>query len=180
VPTPPAPAPLAPVKSTATPAFSLPGLDKPVADPKKADALVINIPGVSTAPIVVNPPQEIEIPKPSTAAAAPPPIAASTGTAQAIVQTNPALAELDAKIALKERALAAKEADYKEFQASQEKNLLDLESRRTDVLLGKINKAVQEVAHNEGISVVVDKSNILFGHGAVDLTDKVLKRLSNP
>jgi Skp family chaperone for outer membrane proteins len=174
----PAPAPLAPVKSTGTATFSLPGLDKPVADAKKADALVINIPGVSTAPIVVAPPEATaEAPKLSTQPAA---VAVATGTTQVLVQTNPALAELDAKIALKERDLAAKEADYKEFQSSQEKNLLELESRRTDVLLGKINKAVQEVAHSEGISVVVDKSNILFGHGAVDLTDKVLKKLSNP
>ncbi|MBI3551195.1 MAG: OmpH family outer membrane protein [Elusimicrobia bacterium] len=177
----PAETPKAPPAKTGAPIATLPGLDRPVStasagpfvEMKKSEPLVINIPGVSTAPIVVQPPAAVEAQKSSAAAA---PAAVATGTAPAI---SPALAELDAKIALKAKALADKENDYKDYQAAQEKNLLDLESRRSEILLGKISKAIQDVAHQEGISVVVDKSTIVFGHGAVDLTDKVLKRLQN-
>ena len=135
-------------------------LAQPVRQPEPT---AINIPGVSTAPIVVQPPAVAV----STTASAPEPQLAS----------NSALSEFDAKIAAKEKELAAKELDSREQQASSEKNLLDLESRKTEMLLGKIHRAVQDVARHEGISVVVDKSSILFGHDAVDLTDKVMKYL---
>ncbi len=84
---------------------------------------------------------------------------------------------LDEEIARKTAELARQEDSAREEQAAAEKNLLDLESRRSEILLGKIYRAVQEVAQREGISVVVDKSGIIYGHSAMDLTDKVLKYL---
>lgn len=87
--------------------------------------------------------------------------------------------EADRTIADKTKLLETKEADFKTFEALAEKSLLDLESRKTEILLGRIYGAIQEVAKNEGISVVVDKSQILFGHHAVDLTEKVLKKLKS-
>ena len=137
---------------------------------------------MSTAPIVVQPPASIvEAPKSTgtIAASTAPGVRASTATT-AGTAVNPALVGLDAKIALKAKELGQKEADYKEYQAAQEKNLLDLESRKTEILLGKISRGIQAVAKAEGISVVVDKSGIVFGHDAVDLTEKVLKYLQNP
>lgn len=93
---------------------------------------------------------------------------------------TPALTPLqmiDERIAQKTVEIAQKEGDHKKQMADAEKNLLELESRKSEVLLGKIYKAVQEVARQEGVGVVVDKSAILYGHAAVDLTDKVLKHL---
>jgi hypothetical protein len=152
--------------------------------PKKAEPLVINIPGVSTAPITVLPPAATIVAPKSTAAVASmqtgtTSVQTSTVAAQvaAVVVANPVLAELDAKIALKFRELSQKETDFKEFQNVQEKSLLDLESRKTEILMGNIYKAIQEVAHLEGVSVVEDKSAILLGNPAVDLTDKVIKYL---
>lgn len=134
----------------------------------KADQLVINIPGVSTAPLVnLTPPSVAETAK-STAAV----VQASTA---AVV--NPALAELDVKIALKERELTKKEADFKEFQEFTEKNLLDLEKRKSEILLGKIDKAIKAVARQYGIAIMQEKSSILMGSDAVDLTDQVIKYL---
>ncbi|MDE2293561.1 MAG: OmpH family outer membrane protein, partial [Elusimicrobia bacterium] len=150
------------------------------AEAKQRQPLVINIPGVSTAPIVVNPPAEKPAPavaETPAAPALPAPAEAPAVSTQAAANLNPALVELDAKIAVKEKELADKEAAYKAEQAASEKNLLDLESRKTEILLGKIHRAVQEVARREGVSVVVDKSSILYGHDAVDLTDKVMKYL---
>jgi Skp family chaperone for outer membrane proteins len=151
------------------------------AEAKKREPLVINIPGVSTAPIVVQPPAAPAAPPADVAAALPQPLPPAesvvTSTAPAVPALNPALVELDAKIAVKTKELAAKELELKEQQASSEKNLLDLESRKTEILLGKIHRAIQTVAHKEGVSVVVDKSSILYGHDAVDLTEKVVKYL---
>lgn len=86
-------------------------------------------------------------------------------------------ADLDAKIEQKAADLALKEKTYRDHQHEVEKNLLDLESRRSEILLGKIHRVVKEVAIKEGVSVVVDKGAILYGQDAVDLTDRVLKSL---
>lgn len=153
----------------------LPGLggapktDGPAASdsPAAPDSLVINIPGVSTAPVVVQAPE-------------PEPVAAGVQPAApeaAATSASPILAELDAKLAARSKDLEGRDAEFKRYQAEQEKNLLELESRKTEVLLGKIHRAVQEVARREGVSVVVDKNSILYGHDAVDLTEKVLKFL---
>jgi len=58
-----------------------------------------------------------------------------------------------------------------------ERSLLDAEGRKTDQVLARLYRAISEVAKREGVSVVVDKSATLYGHPAVDLTDKVLKQL---
>ncbi len=92
--------------------------------------------------------------------------------------SNP-LADIDARIAERTRLLQDKENEFKTYQAQVEKNLLDLESRKTEILLGKIYTAVQESAKEAGVSVVVDKSQILFGHNAMDLTERVLKKLKS-
>ena len=127
-----------------------------------AQPLVINLPGATTGPVVVAPP----------VGAAP---VVSTAAAQAVQDT--ALAALNEKIAQKTRELERKKTQARDEQEAAEKNLLDLESRKSEILLGRIYKAVQEVARRESISVVVDKTGILYGHNAVDLTDKVLKYL---
>jgi Skp family chaperone for outer membrane proteins len=148
-----------------------------------AQPLIINLPGATTGPIVVAPPAGTNAP-----AAAPAPkapvlaTAVSTAAVPAVPSAAPgeldaALAALDLKIAQKTRELERKQAQAREEQDAAEKSLLDLESRRSEILLGKIYKAVQEVARREGVSVVVDKTGILYGHNAVDLTEKVLKYL---
>ncbi len=142
--------------STRTAVAALPGLAAPA-----ASGVVITTEVQTSTPAVAPAPVPAPVPPP------PPAPAAHAG----------ALAELAEKLAVKTRELETRERDFKEHQAAAEKNLMDLESRRTEILLGKIHKAVQETARREGISVVVDKGAILFGHEAVDLTEKVLKSL---
>jgi hypothetical protein len=88
-----------------------------------------------------------------------------------------ALADLDSRIEKKTAEISLKEDAHRTLQAAAERNLLDLEARKTEVLLGKIHRAIMETARKEGISVVVDKNNILYGHEAVDLTEKVIQAL---
>lgn len=87
------------------------------------------------------------------------------------------LPQLNKKISKEKQEIAQDQAALKQDESSIEKNLLNLENRETQGLLGKIYKVIREVATESGVSVVVDKSQILYGHNAVDLTDKVLKRL---
>ncbi|HVE13150.1 MAG TPA: OmpH family outer membrane protein, partial [Elusimicrobiota bacterium] len=133
--------------------------------------LVINIPGLTNAPIVVQPP-------PASSVSAPPPPPPAPTAAELSARRDSRLKELDQALGEKIADLAKKEAGFKEYQAVTEKNLLELEGRRSEMLLGKIYAAVREVARENSVSVVVDKTQILFGQNSVDLTDKVLKKLS--
>ncbi len=87
------------------------------------------------------------------------------------------LPQLNDKINKEKQEITRDQTALKQDESSIEKNLLNLENRETQGLLGKIYKVIREVATESGVSVVVDKSQILYGHNAVDLTDKVLKRL---
>jgi Skp family chaperone for outer membrane proteins len=88
-----------------------------------------------------------------------------------------AVPEIDAAIASKEEELKQKEDALRLFQRQVEKELLEYESHRSEILLGRIYLTLKEMAAKEGVSVVVDKRSILFGHSAVDLTDKLLDAL---
>jgi len=136
--------------------------------------LIINLPGVTTG-FIPTPRRHAEPAPPLVPVPLPAPAAAPKSPAD----PSPALAELDEKISNKMMELAQKEISFKEHQATAEKNLLGLESRKTEILLGKIQRVVKEVARQEGVSVVVDKNSILFGHDAVDLTERVLKALKD-
>ena len=88
-----------------------------------------------------------------------------------------AIPEIDAAITVKETDLRKKEDALKIYQRQVEKELLEYESHRSEILLGRIYIALKELAAKEEVSVIVDKRNILFGHSAVDLTGKLLEKL---
>ena len=87
------------------------------------------------------------------------------------------LAELDVKIATRQAELSRAEAELDRERLNAERNLLDSEGRKTDQVLARLYRAISEVARREGVSVVLDKTTTLYGHPAVDLTDKVLRQL---
>ena len=88
--------------------------------------------------------------------------------------------EIDAALEKKEADLKVKEEELRSFQRMAERELLEYESRKSEILLGRIYVALKELAVKEEVSVIVDKRNILFGQNAVDLTDKLLKKLEEP
>ena len=75
------------------------------------------------------------------------------------------LRELESAIADKIADIARKEAAFKEFQAQAEKNLLDLEGRRSEMLLGKIYEVMREVARENAVSVVVSPTGTTLALG---------------
>jgi len=85
--------------------------------------------------------------------------------------------EIDAALSGKEAELAAKEEELRLFQRQTERELLEYESRKSEILLGRIYVALKELAIKEEVSVIIDKRSILFGQKAVDLTGKLLKKL---
>lgn len=87
--------------------------------------------------------------------------------------------EIDAALSTKTADLTAKEEELRLFQRQTERELLEQESRKSEVLLGRIYVALKELAIKEEVSVIIDKRNILFGQKAVDLTPKLLKKLED-
>lgn len=87
--------------------------------------------------------------------------------------------EIDAALSRKESELAAREDELRSLQRQTERELLEYESRKSEILLGRIYVALKELAIKEEVSVIIDKRNILFGQKAVDLTGKLLKKLED-
>jgi Skp family chaperone for outer membrane proteins len=181
--------------STAQPAAGL--MNIPPADElvSTAAAARSEVPALSAA---VPPAAQPEPVKPDQEAAAP---AAAPAQAAAPVQLPPGLPgidmpgiskvpvsyfkfsvstsvpEIDAAISAKETELRNKEDALKLYQRQIERELLEYESHKSEILLGRIYIALKELAIREGVSVIVDKRSILFGHSAVDLTDPLLSAL---
>ena len=88
--------------------------------------------------------------------------------------------EIDLALQKKETELKNRDEDLRLSQRQAEKELLEYESRKGELLLGRIYVALKELAIKEEVSVIVDKRSILFGQNAVDLTGKLLKRLEEP
>lgn len=85
--------------------------------------------------------------------------------------------EIDLALAQKEAELKTSEEEMRGFQLQTERELLEYESHKSEILLGRIYVALKELAVKEEVSVVMDKRNILYGQNAVDLTEKLLKKL---
>ncbi|OGS36427.1 MAG: hypothetical protein A2506_08255 [Elusimicrobia bacterium RIFOXYD12_FULL_66_9] len=174
-------------------ALSTPALPSPVAppppapepakapEPEKAPAKALTLPGMTPLASEPSIPAAIEVSTPTAQA----PVAVSTPPVQASDPSQPPTApelsrrlmELDGRIAGLLTDLGRKEEELRREQQDADKGLLDVEGRKTDQVLARLYRAINEVARKEGVSVVVDKTTILYGHPAVDLTDKVLKHL---
>ena len=190
---------LAPV--TAAP----PASPAPTASTQSAPApLMINLPGLTDGPLnlerpgasPLNPTRDRGVPQPvpaapvaavvvSTPAAPVPapvaePIVVSTPAAP-VVPAGPTraqrLIELDGRIVALQIEIDRQQGALDHERLGSERALLDAEGRKTDQVLARLYRAISEVAKREGVSVVVDKSATLYGHPAVDLTDKILKQL---
>ena len=169
--------------------LALPGMATTEAAPTAPPAAAVKpaVPVVSTAAAKSGVPSSdgaAAVPVISTAAAAAaaglfPAAPPAAPIAQAPAGPTPAqrLLELDAKIISIQADIAHKESDLTQEHDDADRGLLDVESRKTDQVLARLYRTVSEVARREGVSVVIDKTTILYGHPAVDLTDKVLKYL---
>ena len=70
-----------------------------------------------------------------------------------------------------------KEKALKEFIKKAGKEINSLDREYTEVILGIIYEAVKKVGREQGISMIFDKREVLYGKEVLDITDKVLERL---
>jgi Skp family chaperone for outer membrane proteins len=89
------------------------------------------------------------------------------------VSTSPQ--EIDLKIKENEEKLDNLEKEYLKMKRGYEDEIFKIQDEETEKILGRIYIKLKELAIKEGVSVVVDKKSILFGHKAVDLTNKLLQ-----
>ena len=174
----PEPVKVEPVKPAPAKILSLPGFDMPQSTSSAvsvtaAPPLAINLPGVTTGQELVEP---APAPAPGPEPVAPAPVAAPPAVDPSVAR----LIEIDGLLAARQAEIGPLEAALEREQTAAERTLLDAESRRTDQVLARLYRAVSEVAKRDGVSVVVDKSAILYGHTAVDLTERVLAHLRAP
>ncbi|OGS22632.1 MAG: hypothetical protein A2252_03370 [Elusimicrobia bacterium RIFOXYA2_FULL_39_19] len=87
------------------------------------------------------------------------------------------ISEKETEIALIKDAVLKKQQENTSLKKKSDKALKDYEKNRTMALIGELYKIIEELAKEEDISIVIEKSNILYGTGGTDLTDKVLERL---
>jgi Skp family chaperone for outer membrane proteins len=77
----------------------------------------------------------------------------------------------------RERELTEKEAQLLQARTEAAKALRDFEEKRSLQILGKLYNELVKLAEESGVSLVVDKSSILYGHNAIDLTDRLRRRI---
>jgi Skp family chaperone for outer membrane proteins len=75
------------------------------------------------------------------------------------------------------RDLQTKETEFEEARKRALEDLASFESRQSQVILGKIYEALVNLAEDEQLTLVVDKSSILFGSASTDLTEKLQERI---
>lgn len=73
--------------------------------------------------------------------------------------------------------LETKKAEFEDLRKRAASDLSTFQSQQSQMILGKIYQALKDVASEEQVAVVVDKSSILYGDAAIDLTEKLQQRV---
>lgn len=76
-----------------------------------------------------------------------------------------------------QKELEEKQAEYEDIRKQAANDLATFESQQSQMILGKIYQALKELANEQQISVVVDKSSVLYGDATIDLTQKLQERV---
>jgi Skp family chaperone for outer membrane proteins len=98
-------------------------------------------------------------------------------TSAAMMASTSSVASVNATILDRERVLSQKEAELEQARIEAAKAVKDLEESRSLQILGKLYNALVQLADENNISLIVDKSSILYGHQAIDLTEKLRRRI---
>lgn len=146
-------------------------VEAPKSSAEKRPSKALSLPGMT--------PPDVSTPAAPEAVALSTPAAQATGLPAALTasELSRRLMELDGRIVGAQADLDRKEAELAKERQDADRGLIDVEGRKTDQVLARLYRAINEVARKEGVSVVIDKTNILYGHPHVDLTDKVLAHL---
>ena len=76
-------------------------------------------------------------------------------------------------VAEMKKQLETQVAEYEEMRKQAERDLATFQGQQSQIILGKIYQALRDLAQEEQVTLVVDKSSILYGDAAIDLTEKL-------
>ncbi|HAX61438.1 MAG TPA: hypothetical protein DCX95_02615 [Elusimicrobia bacterium] len=100
-------------------------------------------------------------------------VAVDTGTVTQI--SSPTFTTAD--IETKKVTLEKQKTDLEKYIAATKQEEKDINNKAKKNIMGKIYDAIKEVSSEEGLTVLVDSCNLIYGEDAQDITEKVLKKL---
>ncbi|PKM92653.1 MAG: hypothetical protein CVU80_02225 [Elusimicrobia bacterium HGW-Elusimicrobia-4] len=82
-----------------------------------------------------------------------------------------------ADIEARKVTLEKQKSDFEKYIAATKQEEKDINNKVKKNIMGKIYDAIKEVSDEEGLTVLVDSCNLIYGEDAQDITEKVLKKL---
>lgn len=79
--------------------------------------------------------------------------------------------------AQKEALIKDKSDQIQNFTDQAEEELSNKEAKLTEDIVGEIYSMINSIGDKDGFSVILDKSNLIYGYKGLDLTDRILKEL---
>lgn len=104
-------------------------------------------------------------------------IAVLESTLKLADDTQPAAATSKQSLEKMKQDLETHKTELEELHKQATSDLAAFESQQSQLILGKIYQALRDVAIEAQVSVVVDKSSILYGDATIDLTEKLQERV---
>ncbi len=107
-------------------------------------------------------------------------VQASTASPQGVAANPVAVSSpsfTQADIEGKKDLLSKQKLDLDEYKSSTDTAEKNMNKKIKKNLLGKIYDSVKEVSEEEGLTIVLDSSNVLYDEGMTDITDKVVEKL---
>lgn len=102
----------------------------------------------------------------------------AAGNITAIIQgKEAALQDKEAGLEMMKKELDRRKDEMDQRIRQDKLELANLEEKHTAAVLADLYQLLQKVAVDEGVSVIIDKNDVLYGQGSRDLTDKVRERL---
>ena len=71
------------------------------------------------------------------------------------------------------KQLETQMAELDDMRKQAETDLATFQAQQSQIILGKIYEALKDLAQEEQVTLIVDKSSILYGDAAIDLTEKL-------
>jgi len=88
-----------------------------------------------------------------------------------------AIAALELRIGDHKRALERSMVSFKLFRGNAVADMKQLQAEKTYGVMARIYAILQQLARDESVMVVLDKTYVLYGEDGIDLSDKLIARL---
>jgi Skp family chaperone for outer membrane proteins len=169
----------APVAPPATSSATVKGSTTPVVEPYPLEDPLAGLPGHNASTIVERVQGSNQLP-----GMKPEPTKKGSLLDQMAAGNAPVTLAPDVQAALQKRIdddkriVERKVAEFRNFRGNAVADMKVLETQKTYGVMSKIYAVLQTLARDEGVTVVLDKSYVLYGEDTVDLSDKLIARLS--